>query len=145
MVVELEIACHVVVGSVLCGNPPTMTRKRGQVAVTNSISPASGAVPLRRWALGLMLIFFNVADVLLTRFILVRGGSEANPIMQPVMGNAASALALKTFVALTVGALLLLSPKSTKAPDIAVGAVVVLYVFVMGWNIGVLLQSGAAL
>lgn len=98
-------------------------------------------MPIRRWAMSLMLVVFNVADVLITRMIIARGGSEANPLMRGIISDLSSALFLKTLVAVSVAVLLLTCPRNAKIPDLAVGFVVVLYVVVMGWNLGILIQA----
>lgn len=104
---------------------------------------AAAGIPIYRWLMAGFLLVMNVADVYLTKAILARGGVEANPIMRPVIGHAVSPVAIKVIVSLGVGALLLAAPVRSRFADIAVTLVVVIYVLITGWNIGVLLQSAA--
>lgn len=84
------------------------------------------------------ILVLNLADVALTKAILAAGGVESNPIMQPVVDHPSYPILLKTFVALAVGILLLASPRESKLADRSVLAVIVAYVGVVAWNIGVL-------
>jgi hypothetical protein len=104
---------------------------------------AAAGIPIYRWLMAGFLLVMNVADVYLTKAILARGGVEANPIMRPVIGHAVSPVAIKVIVSLGVGALLLAAPVRSRFADVAVTLVVVIYVLITGWNIGVLLQSAA--
>lgn len=99
------------------------------------------AIPVHRWVMAAMMLFLNLLDVIVTKAILGYGGSEANPIMAPIMDHPAYPLILKTIVAVGVGALLLASPRESKLADRAVMIVLVAYVCVMGWNFGILLQA----
>lgn len=101
----------------------------------------SPTVPLRRWLMAVSILFLNLFDVLVTKAIIRRGGTEANPIMAPIMDHPSYPIILKTIVALGVGALLLASPRDSKLADRAVFIVIVAYVIVMGWNFGILLQT----
>jgi hypothetical protein len=91
--------------------------------------------------LAMLLLFFNLADVGLTKLVLRMGGKEANPLMRPLMNGHYGPLAMKTVVALGVGLLLFASPPDSKLTDRSVAAVLVLYVLVTGWNLGVLLHT----
>lgn len=102
---------------------------------------APKTIPLRRWLMAVTILFLNLFDVIVTKAILRYGGSEANPIMAPIMDHPAYPLILKTIVALGVGALLLASPRDSKLADRSVMIVIVAYVCVMGWNFGILLQA----
>ena len=106
----------------------------------NSLS-AGPIVPLRRWLMAVSILVLNLADVVVTKAILRLGGTEANPIMAPIMEHPSYPVILKTVVALGVGALLLASPPQSKLADRSVFAVIVGYVVVMGWNFGILLQA----
>lgn len=98
-------------------------------------------IPLSRWLLALGLVLVNVADVWITKLILLRGGVEANPVMRPIIDHPAAPVLVKTLVAVAVGLLLIASPPASKFAGRAVGAVLLLYVVILGWNIGVLLQA----
>lgn len=104
-------------------------------------NPDRHVIPTQRWFMAVSLLVLNVIDVYLTKAIIRLGGSEANPIMAPIMDHAALPILLKTVVSLGVGALLLASPIRSKFADRAVGLVLVGYVIVMGWNLGILLQA----
>lgn len=102
---------------------------------------ASSTIPLRRWLMAVTILFLNLVDVIVTKAILRLGGSEANPIMAPIIEHPAYPLILKTVVSVGVGALLLASPRDSKLADRSVMLVIVAYVIVMGWNFGILLQA----
>ena len=108
-------------------------------AVERPEPPAT--IPLRRWLLAVTMLFLNLLDVVVTKAILRHGGSEANPLMAPIIDHPAYPLILKTIVSLGVGALLLASPRESKLADRSVMLVIVAYVIVMGWNFGVLAQA----
>src|SRR5690606_2789204 len=70
----------------------------------------STRVTPRRVRLALVLVALNVADVLLTRAVLDRGGVELNPLMRGLMAGLAAPLGLKFAVAALPGRLLLACP-----------------------------------
>lgn len=88
-----------------------------------------------------MLMIFNLIDVGITRAVLWFGGEESNPVMKPIIGDVALVLSVKVLVCLAVGALLMFSPPSSKLAERAVAGVVVFYVLVAGWNIGILISQ----
>ena len=118
--------------------PPVDSAMRAGVPVGED---GSRMIPLRRWLMAVTILVLNLVDVIVTKAILRHGGSEANPIMAPIMDHPAYPLILKTIVALGVGALLLASPRDSKLADRSVMIVIVAYVCVMGWNFGILLQA----
>ena len=61
--------------------------------------------------------------------------------MEPLVGDPTTQLLVKTLVALTVCVVLLAVRSTSKSFVRGVGLVIVAYVVVMGWNIGVLLAS----
>ena len=63
--------------------------------------------------------------------------------MKPIMDDPALPLVLKTLIALFVGVLLLRAPASSKLANRCMAIVLVAYVVVLGWNIGVLLQAAS--
>ena len=109
------------------------------------LSDAAGtpdtSIPVGRWLMAAVLVSLNLVDVLLTRAILAAGGSESNPIMQPVIRNAYVPVLIKVGLAGLVGVLLLASPRRSKLADRAVLATVVLYALVIAWNGGLLLHT----
>lgn len=78
--------------------------------------PVDRSVPLGRWLLALGLVLVNVADVWITKLILVRGGVETNPLMRPIIDHPAAPVLVKTLVAVLVGVLLIASPGSLDSP-----------------------------
>lgn len=87
------------------------------------------------------ILFLNLLDVVVTKSIIRLGGTEANPIMAPIIDHPSYPILLKTIVSLGVGALLLASPRESKLADRSVFVVIVAYVCVMGWNFGILIQA----
>ena len=118
-----------------------MQRNPDQVLGVDPDQPLDRSVPLSRWLLALGLVLVNVADVWITKLILVRGGVETNPVMRPIIDHPAAPILVKTLVAVLVGVLLIASPRESKFAGRAVFAVLMLYVIILGWNIGVLLQA----
>lgn len=113
--------------------------------IADAASPvdvAAHPIPLRRWVMAVAILVLNLADVVITKAILRLGGTEANPIMAPIMDHPAYPIVLKTVIALGVGGLLLASPPQSKLSDRAVGTVILAYTAVLVWNVGILLQSG---
>ena len=98
-------------------------------------------IPVHRWLMAVTMLVLNLVDVVVTKAILRLGGSEANPIMAPIMDHPTYPVLLKTVVALGVGALLLASPRDSKLADRSVMLVIAAYVAVMAWNFGILLQA----
>ncbi len=97
-----------------------------------------GRVPLRRVQLAMALLVLNIVDVLLTRAVLDRGGVEANPLMDGLMTGFAAPLGLKSAVAVVAGALLLACPVPSRRAEVAVSAVVGLYLAIALWNLVIL-------
>ncbi|MEO5839924.1 MAG: DUF5658 family protein [Acidimicrobiales bacterium] len=86
------------------------------------------------------LIFLNIADLITTRLVLGRGGSESNPLMQGVIDSTMQASLVKFSCIVAVVALAL----RTRVPQRvawSLGAVNVWYALVVGWNLGVLVRS----
>ena len=100
-------------------------------------------IPIHRWFMALFLLIFNVADVVMTKAIIRLGGEERNPVMQPIIKDPALPLVLKSLIAISVGVLLLRAPATSKIADRAMTFVLVAYVIVLGWNLGVLLQAAS--
>ena len=105
------------------------------------VRATSPTVPFGRWLLALGLVVVNVADVAITKAILSYGGSEANPIMSPIIDHPSAPILIKTLVAVLVGVLLIASPTTSRVADRGVMLVLALYVVILGWNTGVLLQA----
>lgn len=100
-----------------------------------------GSVAVGRWLLAAALLVLNLVDVVLTKQVLAMGGAEMNPVMRPIMDDAASPFVVKSLIALFVGVLLLACPRTSKFPERAMAVVLVVYGVVAAWNLGVLLQA----
>jgi hypothetical protein len=101
-------------------------------------SVVMGRVSAQRLYLAGSLVLLNLLDVLTTRAVLDRGGVEANPLMHGLMQGLAAPLGLKTLVAGTAGALLLMCPPDAKLGERAAATVAGLYVAIVAWNSAVL-------
>jgi len=98
----------------------------------------STRVTPRRVRLALVLVALNVADVLLTRAVLDRGGVELNPLMRGLMAGLAAPLGLKFAVAALAGLLLLACPPRSKLAEPAVLTLVGVYTAIVMWNASLL-------
>jgi hypothetical protein len=106
--------------------------------VVPSVMARSLHLTATRLQLAVWLLVLNVADVALTRAVLVRGGVESNPVMQGLMAGLAAPLGLKLATAAFAGGLLLCCPHDSRFADRAAAAVVGCYVAVVMWNTAVL-------
>jgi hypothetical protein len=106
------------------------------------VEPAG--IPLSRWFLAVALVALNALDVLMTKWIIARGGQEANPVMEPIIDDPIAPLLLKCGMALAIGWLLVISPRERRFVDRATLVVVLIYTCVIGWNISVMLEASAA-
>lgn len=95
---------------------------------------AGGRVTPRRVQLAVALMVLNVADVLLTRGVLARGGVELNPLMRNLMAGVAAPLALKVAVCAVAGVLLLCCPPRSRVAEPAAVVLVGVYVAIVAWN-----------
>ena len=103
--------------------------------------PVVPLIPMRRWFMAVTLLLLNVIDVYLTKAVIRLGGVEANPVMRPIIDDPLAPIVLKVVISLGVGLLLLSAPRVSRLADWSVGLVLVGYTMVMGWNLGILLQS----
>lgn len=117
-----------------------MADERGGAGLVDG-ERAPVTVPFGRWLLALGLVIVNVADVTITKVIISYGGREANPIMSPLIDHPSAPLILKSVVAVLVGVLLVAAPTTSRLADRAVMVVLALYVVILGWNTGVLIQA----
>ncbi len=86
-------------------------------------------------------MLLNVADVVMTKAILARGGTEANPFVATFIDHPVSPLLVKGLLALGIGVLLVMSPLERRFVDWAVGGVVGVYSLVVCWNVFVLFEA----
>ena len=90
---------------------------------------------LLAWLVGL-----NIADLLTTRVVLGRGGTESNPLMQGVIDSTMQASLVKFACVVVVVALVLRTPFPHRVVW-SLGAVNLWYALVVGWNLGVLART----
>ena len=90
---------------------------------------------LLAWLIGL-----NIADLITTRLVLDRGGTESNPLMQGVIDSTMQASVVK-FVCIIVVVALVLRTRFPQRVAWSLGAVDLWYALVVGWNLGVLVRS----
>lgn len=95
-------------------------------------------VPLIRLQIGLAIIVLNLADVLLTKAILARGGVEGNPLMRGMMAGFAAPIGTKLVFSALAGVLLVMCPASSKLADRAAATVAGIYVAIVLWNVALL-------
>jgi len=89
---------------------------------------------LLAWLIGL-----NIADLISTRAVLSRGGTESNPLMQGVIDSTMQASMVK-FACIVAVVGLVLRTKFPHRVAWALGAVNLWYALVVGWNLGVLVR-----
>jgi hypothetical protein len=87
---------------------------------------------LLAWLVGL-----NIADIVTTRAVLGRGGSESNPLMQGIIDSTIQASLVKLLCLAAVVTLVLRSRHPLRVAW-TLGAVDVWYAFVVVWNLAVL-------
>jgi hypothetical protein len=90
---------------------------------------------LLAWLIGL-----NISDLITTRAVLLRGGSEANPLMSSIVDNAAHASFVKC---LCLGIVVGLAVRTRFRGRIAwtLGVVNLWYALVVGWYLRMLSRS----
>lgn len=121
----------------------------GGVVSTSRSATAAGPRPrtvarLDAWerchSLLAWLIALNIADLVTTRLVLDRGGTESNPLMQGIIESATHAWLVKGLCLVAVVALVLRSRLPHRVA-ITLGAVNLWYAVVVAWNLGVLARS----
>ena len=90
---------------------------------------------LLAWLVGL-----NIADIITTRAVLGRGGSESNPLMQGIIDNTVHASLVK-LLCLAVVVTLVLRSRYPLRVAWTLGAVDLWYALVVVWNLGVLARA----
>ena len=90
---------------------------------------------LLAWLIGL-----NIGDLVTTRLVLDRGGSESNPLMQGIIDSTAHTWLLKGGCLVAVVALVLRS-RMPQRVALTLGAVNLWYAIVVAWNLGVLVRA----
>jgi hypothetical protein len=97
-------------------------------------------VVARRWFLVAVLAALNVLDLVSTRMVLQAGGSEANPIMAPIIHHPFAPVLVKTAGLGLVAFVLKACPPRSAIVDRALVAVTGLYLAIVTWNFVNLLQ-----
>lgn len=115
--------------------PDPVVIRRGTVV---RIPVLGRLVPLLRLQMGVGLVLLNLADVFLTKILLVNGASEVNPLMAPLMPGNVAPIGMKALVPAAAAMLLVLCPSDSKLADRAVATVLGLYVAIVAWNCAVL-------
>ena len=92
----------------------------------------------RRLQLYWILWLLNAIDIVTTKLVLDRGGTEKNPIMEPLMEGLWGAIAVKVAVLAVVGLLITKCPPRSRRPDVALVFVTGWYFAVVAWNLAVL-------
>jgi hypothetical protein len=110
----------------------------------DGVDPLPSGIPVVRWVMAAALLSLNLLDVVTTKLIIEAGGSEANPVMAPIVDHPYAAYALKLSMAVGVGVLLLKAPRSSRLADRAVLAAIGVYMLVIGWNTGLLISAARA-
>ena len=82
-----------------------------------------------------VLAALNLADLWSTRFLLDRGGVEANPVMASVADSLLSGFAIKAVCLVAIAAVLLQFPAERRAPIALLGGLIGWYGFVVAWNL----------
>jgi hypothetical protein len=85
-----------------------------------------------------LLVGLNLADLVTTRLVLDRGGTEANPVLEPIIHSMAHASLLKALCLAIVGLLLVRTGRTVRVAAVLL-AVNAWYTFVVLWNLRVLL------
>jgi hypothetical protein len=87
------------------------------------------------------LVVLNAADLVTTRLVLDRGGTEANPVLEPIIHDFARAALVKVLCLALVGVLLVRVRRTTRVAAVLL-AVTAWYTVVVLWNVRVLLTAG---
>lgn len=96
-----------------------------------------GVLADTRWTLYVGLIVLNILDVVTTKLVLDRGGSERNPFVEPFVEGMWDITAAKLAVLAIIGVLLVRCHNSRPA-DIALAVTTGWYLAVVMWNFAVL-------
>ncbi len=104
---------------------------RARVAVL----PEVGDVLARRWFLLAILGALNLLDLVTTRLVLDAGGTEANPIMAPIIHHPFAPALVKTGGFVLVAMVLKACPVRSRMVDRALVAVTGFYLAIVGWNL----------
>lgn len=89
----------------------------------------------RPWVMLAALAALQAADLATTRAVLAAGGTEANPMMAPIIHHPYAPAAVKAaFLAALAAGIRAVPPESSVA-RIGLAAAVALYSFVVAWNV----------
>ncbi|GMQ84590.1 MAG: hypothetical protein BMS9Abin07_0154 [Acidimicrobiia bacterium] len=87
--------------------------------------------------LALILLMLSIADWWLTRLALQLGAVEANPLLEGIVASPVRFFILKVLLVAVLAGIAGLVVRSERALGFLTGVVVV-YVFVVGWNVATL-------
>lgn len=102
-------------------------------------SPWSGLTSGRR-SLFLLLAVLNALDLLTTELVLLNGGAERNPVMEPVVDVFWHGVLVKSLVLAIVAALAARCPTTSRRAEVALAVACAWYLFVVCWNVSVVLR-----
>jgi hypothetical protein len=113
-----------------------------------SAQPPATQDPARRrrrigYTPGVLVVFLgllNLADILTTKAVLDRGGSEGNPLMKPLVEDMWGAALVKLGLLIAIAFLVQRCPRSPRLLR-GLTAVVVWYTAVVAWNVVVVSQA----
>ena len=89
----------------------------------------------RRWFLLAILGALNLLDLVTTKLVLAAGGTEANPVMAPIIHHPFAPALVKTAGFVLVALVLKACPPRSALVDRALVFVTVLYTAIVSWNL----------
>lgn len=121
-----------------------MTTEHETIAVATASDEVAGErAPVRRrlvdgrWSLFAALVVLNLLDVVTTKLVLDRGGTERNPFVRPFAEGMWDITAMKVAVLAIVGSLLLRC-RGSRRVEVALAVTTGWYLAVVTWNLAVL-------
>lgn len=102
---------------------------------TISLEPVPEETIRRRWFLLLALALLNILDLVTTRAVLAAGGTEANPLMAPIIHHPVAPILVKTVGIALVACLLRACPPRSRVVDAGLLGVTIGYLVVVAWNL----------
>lgn len=89
----------------------------------------------RPWVMLAALAALNGADLATTSAVLAAGGTEANPMMAPIIHHPYAPAAVKVAFLVSLAAGIRAVPPESSVARIGLAAAVALYSFVVAWNV----------
>lgn len=100
-----------------------------------AVEPVPEETIRRRWFLLVALAVLNILDLVTTRAVLAAGGTEANPLMAPIIHHPVAPILVKTAGITLVAALLRACPPRSRVCDAGLLGVTIGYLVVVAWNV----------